>query len=355
MTRATGRQIKHLLDDLIKIFKHPFDLSLKIEPPSKTVNFLDITLDINTGMFKPFIKPNNQIKYVHAKSNHPPATLKNIPKNVNDRLSRNSADQNIFEEASGVYQDALDASEYNSRLSYDQNVRNVTNSRTRNRNRNITWFNPPYSSNVKTNIGKLFLEMIKDCFPPSHPLHKICNRNTLKLSYRTMPNIKKAINQHNSKILNTENQPNGMAGCTSACDDQCPLPGNCLVTNVVYRATVTRTDTNTTESYTGATYRSFHKRYLEHMNDMRNPARDGTTLSGHIWYLKGLQVPYTIKWEIAGRAQPFNPATGQCRLCLLEKYYIMFNKDGASLNQRTEFFSHCYHKAPLLLSKQKFT
>ena len=123
----------------------------------------------------------------------------------------------------------------------------------------------------------------------------------------------------------------------------------------MYRATITRTDTNTTESYTGATYRSFHKRYLEHMNDMRNPARDGTTLSGHIWYLKGLQVPYTIKWEIAGRAQPFNPATGQCRLCLLEKYYIMFNKDGASLNQRTEFFSHCYHKAPLLLSKQKFT
>ena len=47
VTRATGRQIKHLIDDLIKIFKHPFDLSLEIEPPSKTVNFLDITLDIN--------------------------------------------------------------------------------------------------------------------------------------------------------------------------------------------------------------------------------------------------------------------------------------------------------------------
>ena len=108
--------------------------------------------------------------------------------------------------------------------------------------------------------------------------------------------------------------------------------------NFGVQATVTRTDTNTTETYTGATYRSFHKRYLEHMNDMRNPARDGTTLSGHIWYLKGLQVPYTIKWEIAGRAQPFNPASGQCRLCLLEKYYIMFNKDGASLNQRTDFF-----------------
>ena len=91
------------------------------------------------------------------------------------------------------------------------------------------------------------------------------------------------------------------------------------------------------------------------MNDMRNPSRKGTTLSNHIWHLKGLGVPYEIKWEIVGRAQPFNPATGQCRLCLLEKYYIMFNKIGASLNQRTEFFSHCYHKSPLLLSKQKFT
>ena len=57
-----------------------------------------------------------------------------------------------------------------------------------------------------------------------------------------MPNMKKAINQHNSKILNNENQANGMAGCTSVCDDECPLPGNCTVKNVVYRATVTRSD-----------------------------------------------------------------------------------------------------------------
>ena len=170
-----------------------------------------------------------------------------------------------------------------------------------------------------------------------------------------MPNMKKAINQHNSKILNQENQTNGMAGCTSVCDDQCPLPGNCKVTNVVYRATVTRSDNDTTETYTGSTYRTFRTRYNEHMNDCRNPSRTGTTLSSHIWYLNGLGVPYNIKWEIVGRAQPFNPATGQCRLCLLEKYYIMFNKDGTSLNERNEFFSHCYHKSPLLLSNQKST
>ena len=47
LTRATRGQTKHLIDELVKIFNHPFNLSLKIEPPSKIVNFLDITLDIN--------------------------------------------------------------------------------------------------------------------------------------------------------------------------------------------------------------------------------------------------------------------------------------------------------------------
>ena len=147
VTKATGRQLKLLHDDLVKFFRK-FKLGLEIDPPSKTVNFLDITLDLTTSLYKPFIKPNNKIKYVHSKSNHPPATIKNIPKNVNDRLSKNSANQEIFEEASGVYQDALDASEFHHKLSYNINVRNVNNSRNRKRNRNITWFNPPFSKNV---------------------------------------------------------------------------------------------------------------------------------------------------------------------------------------------------------------
>ena len=129
-------------------------------------------------------------------------------------------------------------------------VRNVNKSKNRKRNRRIICFNPPFSSILKTNIEKRFLQMIKDCFPPSNPLHKICKRNTLKLSYRTMPNMKAAIAGHNSKIP----YHIGMAGCTSVCDDQCPLPGNCTVKNVVYRATDNRSDNNTTERYTRSTY-----------------------------------------------------------------------------------------------------
>ena len=41
------------------------------------------------------------------------------------------------------------------------------------RKRKIIWFNPPYSSTVKTNVGKLFLKLVKQHFPKGHKLHKI--------------------------------------------------------------------------------------------------------------------------------------------------------------------------------------
>ena len=33
------------------------------------------------------------------------------------------------------------------------------------RNRNIVWFNPPFSKNVATKIGRYFLNLIDKCFP----------------------------------------------------------------------------------------------------------------------------------------------------------------------------------------------
>ena len=34
----------------------------------KAVNFLDVTLDLESGLFKPYMKPNNTILYVNQKS-----------------------------------------------------------------------------------------------------------------------------------------------------------------------------------------------------------------------------------------------------------------------------------------------
>ena len=60
------------------------------------------------------------------------------------------------------------------------------------------------------------------------------------------------------------------------------------------------------------------------------------------------------RWDVRDRGPPWNPVTDMCRLCILEKYYIMFEPEGATLNQRSEFFSQCYHKTPLLVKSYFF-
>ena len=72
----------------------------------------------------------------------------------------------------------------------------------------------------------------------------------------------------------------------------------------------------------------------------------------HSKSVRNNNIPHGIKWEFIEHASPFNPATWWCRLCVLESYYILFEPGGASLNQRSEFFSHCYHQKPQLLVKK---
>ena len=74
--------------------------------------------------------------------------------------------------------------------------------------RNILWFNPPYSQNVETKVGKSFIQLIDQHFPKSNPLHKIFNRNTVKLSYSCMSNVKKTLSPATTKPKLTNHQSN---------------------------------------------------------------------------------------------------------------------------------------------------
>lgn len=47
----------------------------------------------------------------------------------------------------------------------------------------MIWFNPPYSQNIETNVGKTFLRLIDKNFPKALKLHKIFNKNNLQVSY----------------------------------------------------------------------------------------------------------------------------------------------------------------------------
>ena len=164
----------------------------------------------------------------------------------------------------------------------------------------------------------------------------------MKVSYSCLPNIKTDINRHNSNILN--NNENSAPSCNCRDKSSCPVPGRCLTTNVVYQATVTREDQGTSTTYTGLAS-DFKSRWSSHKTSFRYERyRNSTKLSGYIWSLKDQNIPYNIKWDILGRASSYNPASNKCRLCLLEKFFILYHPEKSELNQRSELFSNCLHK-----------
>ena len=88
----------------------------------------------------------------------------------------------------------------------------------------------------------------------------------------------------------------------------------------------------------------------EHRGSINHRDSDhSTTLSSHIWDLKDANKNFEVSWEILGRAQPFNPVNKKCNLCIKEKYFIIFQPQGSSLNQRNELFSTCRHRKKELL------
>ena len=54
-------------------------LKITIEANKKVVNCLDVTFDLSSGSYKPYMKPNIKLLYVHWLSNHPLALLKKHP------------------------------------------------------------------------------------------------------------------------------------------------------------------------------------------------------------------------------------------------------------------------------------
>ena len=136
-------------------------------------------------------------------SNHPNQVFKHIPKGIEHKLSNNSSNKGIFERSKQEYEKALKNGGYGIKLEYRDRERSNTQKR-RKRPRKILWFNPPYNMDVVNNLGKEFFKLLKRNFPSENPLHKIFNKNCVKLSYSCMPNINGILNKSNIAKLNKE-------------------------------------------------------------------------------------------------------------------------------------------------------
>ena len=252
--------------DLCSAFQ---ELGLKItaEVNYKIVNFLDVTLNLTNESYRPYTKPNNEPLYIHKESSHPPSITKHLPEAINRRIATLSSDKQTFDSVAPTYNNALKQSNYKTNLQYltaktTPTTKSPSQKDKRKRTRNIIWFIPPYSKTVRTNVARDFLKLIDKHFPKTSPLHKIFNRNTIKVRYSCMNNVKSVISRHNKRVLREaksaqESTKDKKILCNCRNVKECPLSNMCLTKDLVYQAEVTTKGDNDRKTYIGMTATTF--------------------------------------------------------------------------------------------------
>ena len=170
---VNGTQAEKLKKDFQNILKKN-GLDIVILCNMKVLNYLDGTFNLNDGSYRPYHKQNDEINYIHTESNRPPNIIKQLPLAIEKRLSNISSSKQIFDKAVKPYQEALRKAGYKYELKCTQSESSNVKVH-RNRQRNLLWFNPPYSKSVVTNIGSYFLGLLSKHFPPHHKFRKLFN------------------------------------------------------------------------------------------------------------------------------------------------------------------------------------
>ena len=67
------------------------------------------------------MKPNSVPVYITKNFNHPPQVLKELPKTIKKGISTISSSKQIFNNLKTIYEDTLKKSEFQNKLSYQQN------------------------------------------------------------------------------------------------------------------------------------------------------------------------------------------------------------------------------------------
>ena len=160
-----------------------------------------------------------------------------LPLSLERRLSKLSSNEKIFNDSIPSYQEALIKAGYNLQPQVNLPETRPEKNNSQQLKRKVTWFNPWYSKNVSTKVGKFSLSWIDHhkYFPPQHKLYKFFNRNNVKISYSCLPNIKSIINAHNGNIL-CLSPTIGRSTCNCINISQCPLQQRCLSNNILYQA-----------------------------------------------------------------------------------------------------------------------
>ena len=191
--------------------------------------------------------------------------------------------------------------------------------------------------------------MVTRHFPKGHPLHKIFNRHSLKVSYSTTRNIRKHISKHNNTVISKSKPEKEKKLCNCRAPANCPSSGEYQVGPLVYQANVRTSISN--KSYIGSMGRTLKERYSTHKHSFNNRNANSTALSSYVWKLKDSEHEHEISWNIKAKSGVYTAGAKYCDVCLTEKTHIMLANPKESLNVRTEILNKCRHKAKFTLAK----
>ena len=94
----SGPKSEKVKKDIQKLFKEN-ELDIVIPCNMKTVNYLDVTLNLENCTYHPYQKENNQIKYINIESNHPPSIIKQLQLSIKSRLSSLFSSEETFNDS----------------------------------------------------------------------------------------------------------------------------------------------------------------------------------------------------------------------------------------------------------------
>ena len=123
LQNTPGPNAERLMKYIIQIF-HQHDLKVVTDTNLVRTDFLDVTLDLSSGKYWPYRKPNDHPLYIDIRSNHPLTIKRQVPSMIEKRLSQISCDKSEFQTAIPMYEQALQTSGHHQKLQFQQEQAN---------------------------------------------------------------------------------------------------------------------------------------------------------------------------------------------------------------------------------------
>ena len=138
--------------------------------------------------------------------------------------------------------------------------------------------------------------------------------------------------------------------------NKCPLNWNCKVQNVIYKCTVSATQTFKQRVYLGIAEGNWKQRLYNHRQSFKDKKnKNDTALSS---YSQDLERNHNqilkLTWSVVRFAPGYSNILKRCLLCLREKLLILnYHNPAELLNKRFELMAKCRHENKFLLSIYK--